>query len=366
MISIKLNGIDYVNFEDAEVFRSMETASGAFRFTSSADGNNLFPIKIRDKVDISVDGTKVIDGYIETINSEYSATEHSITVTGRDVTSDFIDSTVGSKKEFLGTIQLIDIIRAILDGLGLSSIGITDETGGIEPFFFYDNTSAEIGQTCFDFIEPYLRKRQVLLITDGSGNLILTRASSDIFPVKLQNVVGESRNENNITSGSMTLDFSNRFNQYIARSQLNPMLLTNDKTPQDIADQSGESSIDNQIRTTRILEFNCEESSDNETAKERAEWESNVRRAKSLSYSATIPGHSTNAGDVYKPNVLIEVNDDFADLKDFVFVRSVTYIQDIYSGTLTTFEMTYKDAYKLEAVGLARDSETDELSGWFS
>lgn len=355
-LAIQLNGQNLVNYTQASVIRNFESISGSFAFVSTVRKDNLSPIKVGDSVKITVDNTPVITGFIEGLTVNYGPGSHQVTYIGRDLLADLIDSTVGVTKEYTGAVSLVDVIKDVLSGIGLSSIQVINQVDDLTPFDKFDITSADVGQKAFDFLESYVRKKQVFLITDGLGNIVITRASSELFPAKLQNIAGAE--DNNIKSASFDLDFSKRYNQYLIQSQLNPFGLGSGTSPEDIANQSGTTAIDSFIRTTRRLELNAEESSDDATAGQRATWEANIRRARSLSYTATVQGHSAG-GTIWTINNLLEVNDSFADIQAQLFVKSVRFDESITEGTRTVINMTYKDAYTLQAEQDAREANTD-------
>jgi prophage tail gpP-like protein len=354
MILLRLNGEPYTNFDNVAVVRSMETVSGAFSFSSSANSKNLFPVRKGDAVQVLVDGVQVLDGHVERLSSSYSDKDHKITITGRDTLGDLIDSSVFGTKEFTGNITLTDVAKSILQGIGLTSVNVIDRTGGVRAFDETDITSAEVGQNAFDFLESYARKRQVLLTTDGMGNLILSRASTTVFPGQLKNVVGAS--DNNVLGGSFDTDDTGRFNRYVAQGQLNPFAL--DVGAGDVSSQNG-TATDGGIRSSRVLEFNVEESQDSFTAKDRAKWESNIRRARSVSYSPRVQGHSVD-GEIWTPNTLVEIEDQFADIEATMLCRSLSYQQSIDQGSTTKLDFTYKDAYTLQAEQDTREANTDK------
>jgi prophage tail gpP-like protein len=350
-LQIRLNGLDLVNFKEASVFRSMESVSGNFSLISTADEQNQLPININNAVEIVTDETTILTGFVEGIESDAAPDSHDFKATGRDILGDLVDSTVGDVKEFTGSVQLIDICRAVLDGINLNNVGIVDETAigitgpstSLLPFSEFDITSADIGTKGFEFLEPFARKRQVLLTTDGQGNLILARNTGIKLPVKLK-----TGTDGNLKNTRKIIDNTQRYRVYTAHSQLNPIRMTAGTTPEEIVQQRGLAE-DTEIRSSRIFAFNAEESSDSFTAEERAIWEANIRRAQSLSYTGTVQGHSAADGVLWLPNRLVDVEDEFNDVQATLLIRSVRYNSSIELGNTTTLEMTFNSAYTLQA-----------------
>jgi prophage tail gpP-like protein len=360
---LRVNGITYENFTSAEVIRSIETAATAFSFASSANEDNLFPIKKGDRVEVIADDYLISTGYVERVKVSYDSQSHTIEINGRSLLLDLLDSTVGATKEFTGQVSLIDIARSVLDDLGLSEVEVINNAGSIPNFNADDITSAETGQGAFDFIESYARKRQVLINTDPEGNLVFARASSELSPLSLKMLVSVGNKGNNVIAGSLDLSTESLFNQYIAQSQLNPVKLGDGTTPADIADQVGE-AIDNTVRPSRRFEFYVEESTDTFTLKDRAAWEANIRIARAEIASLVVQGHTEN-GNLWEPNKLYKVDDDFLDIHSELLASQVTYRYDIEGGSTTTISLTNKDAYTLKVEQDAREALTNEFGGGF-
>jgi prophage tail gpP-like protein len=352
-IKIKVNGINYENFLEASVFRTMEAVSGSFTFVSTFDNDNNFPIKEADLVDIFVDGVQVIKGSVEGISTSSAIDQHDIRFSGRDILGDLIDSTVNVETSEWSASSLLAIARAVLDGINLTDVQVIDLTGDVGPFEQIEISSAEVGRQGFDFLEYYARKQQILLNTDGLGNLIFTRSSGQKFPVAIKD--GQ---DGNIKSANKNIDISQRYNSYTCYSQLNPIKLEAGTLPKNIVEQKG-LATDSVIRNSRIWAFNAEESSDSFTAKQRAKWEANIRKAKSLSYSCTVQGHSAD-GNLWIPNRLIDVDDNRNNIHSTLLARSVRYNENLEEGTTTTIEMTYRSAYTLETEQNKRDALNED------
>lgn len=353
-LGIKLNGALYTNFISARVAKSIDALTTAFSFTSTVNTENLFPIRNGDIVEILADDIKLMTGNVEGLLVSYDARSHTIEISGRGILADLIDSSVKITKEFTGGVFLTDVARTVLDNLGLDEVNIINNAGNIDIFQEAEIISADVGQGAFDFLEKYARRRQVLLNEDEDGNLIFSRATAIKTSQTLHNIVG--RTDNNVLAGKLNLDYTNRYNQYVVRSQLNPVFQELGVTPELISDQNGKST-DSAIRLTRFLELNSEESSDSKDAKNRAIWENNIRRSRAFTYTATVQGHSFN-GVLLQPNTLIQVQDDFCDIDSILLIRGVEYTYDLASGSQLVLTCAPKDSYKLEAEKNQRDANT--------
>jgi len=366
-VFLEVNGISFEGFLSVSVSRSIETISGTFNFVATVDSNNSFPFNVGDPVTVKLDQTPVINGYIEKIDVQYGAQAHTITVSGRDKTADIIDSSIDENLTFEGTITLQQIITNVLGSLGITDISVIDESGGIDPFTDKEREAGGIGLPAFEFIEKYARKRQVFLTTDGDGNIVITRASGNAISTELLNELRGA--SNNILSANCSFDFSQRFNKYIAKSQLNPSIVGNDGTTTDstaLVNQKGEATPDSEIRSTRQLVFNAETSTPSQTAADRATWEANIRRARSVIYQTTVFGFVAQAdGLVWQPNYLVKINDQFADVNAQMLIKSVTYNKSL-QGTTTTIDFVVKDAYTLQAEQNAVEATANQLGGSFT
>lgn len=345
-LTIEHNGTVYRNFIASSVDVSIRSASGAFSFEATANTDNALPIKAGDAVKILADGTPVVTGYVDTLDVDYDSSTHNIRVTGRDKTSDIIDSSVVGKKEFSKGVTLPSIIKSVLSDAGISGISVIDETGGIAAFTSDEVSSAEIGQSCIDFFDSFARKRQVLITTDGKGNLVLTRGGKVSSGLSLIHATGVQGKRNNVKSARMSVDLTQRFSSYQVRSQGNPVFSLG-STPQQLTEIGG-FATDSGIRSSRKLELQSEESLTVGDSKNRAIWEANLRRANSLRYEVTVQGHSSN-GVLWKPNQLVAVFDDFVDIQSSMLISDVGYRYSINDGSTSQIILVSPDSFTLQA-----------------
>jgi prophage tail gpP-like protein len=350
MITLEINGSRFDGFTDISVFRSVETISGSFSFSATSDNVITFPIKAGDPCKVLVGNDSAIDGFVESLAVSYDSGTHSIATSGRDKTCDAIDSSVIGKKEFVGPISLKSIIETTLADNKITGVSVINQAGTVENFKEGEFFSAEIGETVFEFIEKYARKRQVLLTTDGKGNILLARAGVTASVTTLQNVKGGT--ENNILSASINYDFTDRFNTYTMESQLNPSAnpfgasVSNANTVK----QSG-GNQDNKIRPSRQLQLMSGSSDNSGDLANLATWHANLRRARSTDYNVVVHGFYQDEAqtNLWVPNQLVQVADEFADVSATLLIRSVEYNFNLTGGSTTTLSLVDKDAYTLEA-----------------
>ena len=365
MITIEVSGVRFEGFNSASVTKSLDTLSGSFAFNATRQEQIQLPFSVGEPCNIFVSGIKVITGFIDLISVNYSKDQHSIDIQGRDKTADIIDSTMDGEIEFNGNISFKEIIEQTLRKSGITDISVTDDVGGIKTFTGSDIESGGVGENIFDFLEQLGRKRQVLLNSDGDGNIRITQSSQDIIEQTIVNKAGAG----NIVSGGISYDDTNRFNLYKVHSQDNNAglglsgLSLNEINSYN---RQGEST-DGDIRESRRLNIIAEGSYTDEGGdsvlgngrnekdgktliQKRAEWEQNIRRVQSIDYSATVQGFlRPNSDQLWEANKLVQVDDEFAALNAIMLVNSVTYSQSIEQGSLTTLNFVDRDAYIVEA-----------------
>lgn len=177
-VVLEVNGTPYEGFTEINVKNSIEDFSGDFSFKATIEGIKFLPFKGNEPCRVLIDDIPLITGYIESVDYSYDTNSHEVEISGRDKTADIIDSSIVGNIE-LNSPSLETIVKAVLAGLNLD-IAIINQAGDIEPEKD-ELVSAEVGENAFDFIEKYARKRGVLLSTNGDGNIVFTRASTEIY-----------------------------------------------------------------------------------------------------------------------------------------------------------------------------------------
>ena len=347
-IEIQVDGIRYSQFVSASVNFRLDALSDSFQFQATSEEGKPLPFKGGEACVVVVDGEKVLTGNIEIVEANYSAREHSISISGRDKTGDVVDSTLDSISDIRAPISLKSIIQKVLDQIGLSSsISVIDNVNPDDFNPAEDIASPDPGQGAFQFLEKYSRKRQTLLSSDSNGNIVITDSSGENIDSRIRHVVGGS--ENNVIKGNVSYDTTGRYNLYKLSSALNMVALNVAAFIPigDIVSQKGSVS-DEDIRAGRQLILLSEDSFSNEQNKDRAEWELNIRKARGAVYSVVVDGFRGTNGDLWEINKIVSVIDDFAGINSRMLVNTVSFSFDLDGGSTTTLGLIDKDAYTLK------------------
>lgn len=362
-LSLEVNGAIYEGFETIHVERSIEDVAGQFSAQTVFSQNLNFPIKVGSKVRVLSNNIAVFTGFVEVIDINYGATEHTISIQGRDLTCDFNDSQLDGSVEFKAPITLENVIRQTLAKINITNVNIINEAGSIESYGQADIVSSRVGQSAFQFAESYARKRQVFITTDGKGNIVLARNSGISISTGIFNTLSDF-SKNNVLGASVKYDQSKRFNVYSCKSQGNTSSLnfSGNDDPNAITAVEGK-AVDTGIRNTRVYNFNAESSSDGPDTENRAEWEANIRRSRSMVYTVKMQGDSYDGVNPWQINRLVQVIDDFASINGALLIKSVSFDVSVQSGTVTTLELVNPDGYTPKAANRSKKSQKSDAVG---
>lgn len=345
-MKLEVNGVQYENFVDANARVSMQDFGSTFTFIAASSNGSLLPFKGGEDCNILVDGEKIITGTIEVVDIDYDSSSHIITVSGRGKCADFADSYIDNISDLDASNSLSDIVKKIVSSIPDLNISVisnfTDSTFNKAE----DILSPAVSENCFDFIDSVCRRKQVLVIENADGNILLTRASDDIYNLPLKNVIGA--NDNNVLSARVRYDYSGLFRTYKVKSQSNPSALTLGAKfgVVDVVDNNG---LFDDVRNKKGRQFVVvsEQNASNLTASERAKWEADIRRSRSRKYTAVVQGYS-NGGEIWYPNKLVRIIDDFAGIDSRMLLVDVEYSQKIEEGSKTILTFAEEGSFKLQ------------------
>ena len=349
---VRVDGITYDGWTSATASKSIGQAAGTFSFQTTSTETTNFPVQRGDKIDVFIDNIIIMSGFVDIVLIEYDAETHSITISGRDATGILIDSSVPGNRSFNPPIDLEQITNIILGRLG-STLRVVNDVPDLKKF--KTSVEAKIEQTAFEFLEEYGRKANVMLTSNRDGDLVIYRSNpKKVDTILLHEIDNE---ENNILTGVISFDDSERFSKYTVYSQKEG---SDDVSNKNQASTKGEAFDDGALSVKQKV-MALESDGSVQDAKNRAAWEANIRRARSTSHTYTVFGfyHSRGLWDI---NLLTRVRDDYATIDSDMLIDSIQYDYSLDGGALTTIGVIGPDAYQVKASVTKQDKVENELT----
>ena len=344
-MKLEVNGVQYENFLSASATIRLDALCNEFAFEASAIQGQPLPFRGGEQCKVYVDDKLVITGYIEVVQVNYDASDHVISVLGRDKTADLLDSSLDAIDDIrTDGLTLKSLIELVIEKIGLD-IKVIDNVSPKEYSPAEDIAGPEIGENAFEFIEGYAKKRQVLLTSDENGDIVINSNSGKSSELVLQNKLNS--NDNNILSANFSYDTTGRYNSYKLASSLNPVAL-NAAGETDLASlvNQGGGVFDSEIKRPRQLVLVPDLNLSSADCLNQANWEADIRKARGLVYSAKVSGHSVN-GELWQVNKLHQIVDDFVGKIEPMLLNSVKFNYDLSEGKTTQLGFVGQSAYTL-------------------
>jgi len=323
----------YSGWKSLQVERGIEQLAHSVTVNATdrwVQDQEAVPIEAGDKYFVLMDGVVVSSGYVDEDSISYSASDRSLSFSGRSKTSDLVDCAAVYQKGQWRNVGLLQIAADLCSPFGIS-VSTRVDLGKV---FRNPNFKLQEGESAFECLSRAARMRGVLMQTDENGDLFFDRAGSGRVSTVL-------RYGDNIISGSKTNSWKDRFGTYIIKTQAagNDGFSGRNLSIKRTATDSG---ID-RYRPTIIMADT--EDSGTELQK-RVDWERNVRagRAKKLTY--TVQGWEHSAG-LWDPNTIVKVDDSVARIKDELLITNVLFSRDD-QGTFTTLSLSFPQAFDVQ------------------
>lgn len=343
MIEIKVSGNLYGGWKRASVQFGIEQIANSFELeVTDRWPGQLTPRPIRrgEPCQVLIDNEVIITGYVDDTDPEYDDKSHGITVSGRDVTGDLVDCSAIHKSGQWSNATLDKIVRDICKPFGINLV-IQTELGAA-----FSTFSIQEGETAHECIDRACRMRSVMPVSNGKGNLVLTRASSG-SPIDSL-VEGE-----NLKYAKGNFGMRERFSKYIIKGQDRGS--DDDFDSPEIHSQPTAIVIDDFVKRYRPLIVIAEDRGANATYKQRAEWERNVRRGRSSRATLRVNGWRNKTGALWRANTLVHLFAPTIGADADLLIVSGSFILDEEAGEITELTVVGREAFDLiEGVSASR------------
>jgi prophage tail gpP-like protein len=331
-VRLKVDGRLYGGWQDIRIQRSIEQIAGQFQLsiTERWSGQDTpRPIRPGAACEVLIDGAQAITGYVDDVNISYDASSHAVSVSGRDASGDLVDCSTPIGSGLIGQ-TLLSAAQRLCAPFCISVTADVDVGG---PF---SQLLPNPGDSVFTTLDSGARVRAVLLIPDGNGNLLITRASNERIPAML--LLGE-----NVLSASASFSHKDRFRDYTVVGQ----------QAAKEAELFGPSAFhlvgtatDELIDRYRPLIVSSGDLSGNADATQRADWERNVRFGRSQPLQYTVQGWHYEPGKLWPINRLVSVRDEFLGIDADRLITGVLYTLDD-NGFRTELTLMPREAFDL-------------------
>lgn len=337
-LGLRVNGLEFAGWETARITRSLEAAASGFDLSvSNRWGGQEKPWEIyeEDECILTLAGKPIIAGYVDKRTVSIGPETHSISVSGRDRTGELVDCSANLLQwEFWGT-PILTIAQRLAAPFGVT-VSIQPGVVPAVP----EKVSIDPGDSALDVIERMCRMAALLPISDGTGNLILTRPGVERATTEL--VQGQ-----NILEASGNYDASNKFRRYVVRGQHFGYDELNGGQSSGIEAEATDSTV---RRSARVLLIRPEGNATDAQSQKRAQWEATVRAARSDVVTIKVQGWQMGDGRLWPINALARVRCPAVGADGDMLICDATYNLDISGGVTTELKLKGPDAYKPKPV----------------
>lgn len=328
-VLLAINGQRYGGWSSVRISRGIEQVCGGFELSVSERFDEVSkprPIRKGQKATLSIDGIIVITGWIDVVAPEYDASNHALTVSGRDATGDLVDCAAICAAGVYKGRTLAQIATDLAKPFKVQVVVHTDVGAA------FTEWRIEQGETVIDSLDRAARYRGVLFISDGLGNLVITQPGTASAPARLK--LGE-----NIKRASGQSSLQQRFSEYIVKAQQ----AGNDLLFGATAAQPSGRALDSVVGRYRPTVILAEDQANAGSCKTRAEWQRTVSAARGDQVVYTVDGWLAN-GALWQPNTLVQVVDRYMDINDQRLISRVDFILDD-QGERTDLTVVGRHAY---------------------
>jgi len=221
-VTLLIQGKQYGGWKEVRVTRGMERACADFTLTVSERYPAMpqpWRISPGDACEVHIGNDVVITGWVDAFRPSFSATEHTVQVTGRSKTCDFVDSSINVDGGQFNGQTLLEIAKSLAQPYKLDIItqvgsggSVADTSGGDDPTDECSDAQVQQSETCFQMVERLARLQEFLLTDDEQGRLVLCHPGDN----KASTALVQGRN---VLQANADLDQSKRFQLYVVKGQ---------------------------------------------------------------------------------------------------------------------------------------------------
>lgn len=386
-VRLIVEGQEYGGWKSVRIEAGIERQARSFdlEVTDKWPGQSDIPRRIRpfDTAQVFIGDDLVLTGYVDATPIKYDGKSVSVGVRGRSKTADLVDccpiesgqsisaaaaswADVKGRGSRLGSViappsksasqwrnmKMEAIAAALAAPYGVRVIAEVD-TG--RPIIEHQ---VQPGESVFESIDRMMRLRHVLSTDNELGDLVFIDVGSAGAATTMIEL-GQ-----NILAGTTDLDYKGVFSEYIVKGAHagNDASYADDAAEDEGIDE--EATVDNhraialdsRSKRRRVLVIKQLGQSDDGTCKDRAEYERAHRAAKALQTGYTVRGWRQGSGELWLPNMLVQVRDAMVGFDTEMVVAEVAWVLD-KEGMRSEIRVGPPDGYRSKAGKLKKSQK---------
>jgi prophage tail gpP-like protein len=341
-ITLTVNGTDYTDWTSATITRSLKECTSSIEFEVSEAWalNPPLPWQVKpfDSATVKIGNDLAWTGYIENYSPGYSASGHTVKISGRSKTCDIVDCVPDVHAGEFNGYDIDAVARALCKPFGIAVV-VESDTGESFPKITIEKT-----KKAFEILEELTRLRAVLITDDANGNLVLTTAGQKgVSSGALIEASFGGDPDGNILAASAELSCAERYKDYYVMSQAPQSY---DKTDAQLA-IVGHATDLGCPRYRRFAEM-AEHPADTSIAQQRAVWRAKHNYAIGTKADITVVGFRQPNGKLWDTNYYIPVKSPRLELDMQLLIGKVTFSLSSDQGSTTKLSVAPAEAYTLE------------------
>lgn len=351
-LELVVGGIRYGGWKSIRVTRSIESLAGSFALDVSDrwGADEFWPIAEEDRCRVVIDGETVIDGYVDKRGLSASKDSRSMSVSGRDRAASLTDcsaiveaGSVSKSKWTFNNVNVFVLATKIAEPFG---IPVTLQAGLGSVLTKNAKIVVHPGDTCFEVISRVAAAAGVLVVSDGAGGIVITRAGTERATALIEG--------DNILTASVEYDASDRFHRYLISSQVPGT----DEASGEATRIQAEARDLGVRRTERVLLIRPDKGYSIPDSRRRADWEARIRAARAEKVTVGVQGWKQPTGRLWPINTLTHVRAPrLVGVDGDMLISQVEYSIGNDGGELTQLSLVRPDAFTPEPSATVHPSE---------
>jgi prophage tail gpP-like protein len=340
-LALLVGGRRYGGWKSVRVTRSIESLAGSFDLEVSdrwGGQDQAWPIAEEDACRVEIAGQAVIDGYVDKRSISLSATARSLSYSGRDRAAALVDSSVVLERWSFRKTSLLDLASKLAAPFGVN-VALAARVTLPEP---PQKTVINPGDSPYQAIQRAAAATGVLMVSDGAGGVVLTRAGTSRATTSL--VQGE-----NVLAASVEYDAAERFARYVVATQVGGT----DEASGAATRIQATARDEGVLRQERVLMIRPEAGITADYARQRADWEARIRAARAETVSVTVLGWQQVGGELWPLNALVSVRIPAIGVSGDLLVSEIEHSLS-EAGEVTQLRLVRPDAFAPEPKAVVR------------